>query len=97
MLPKPDFTKPLKFGSVHTDYMLEIDHTTANGWEKPLISPYHDFSINPMNSSLHYAIQLFEGMKAYKNNEDIYLFRPELNMIRLNKSADRLALPVTIN
>jgi branched-chain amino acid aminotransferase len=73
--------------------MLEIDWTLENGWEKPVISPYHNFSVDPRNSAIHYAISLFEGLKAYRNNESVYLFRPDLNMIRMRKSAKRLCLP----
>jgi branched-chain amino acid aminotransferase len=64
-----------------------------------LISAYHKFLIDPSNSSLHYAVQLFEGMKAYRNvnnPEQILLFRPEMNMARLLKSAERVGLPVKI-
>jgi branched-chain amino acid aminotransferase len=44
----------------------------------------------------HYAQCLFEGLKAYRNkNGKITLFRPELNMARMNMSAQRLALPVS--
>jgi len=92
-LEKPDYSKPIKFGEIHTDYILEIDYTNENGWEKPKISPYHNFSIDPRNSTLHYAVSLFEGLKAYKNKDDIFLFRPELNMERMNNSAERIALP----
>jgi branched-chain amino acid aminotransferase len=75
--------------------MLEIDYTEKEGWKNPLISEYHNFSINPFNSSLHYAIQLFEGMKAFKSEDNkIILFRPQMNMERMNISAKRLCLPV---
>lgn len=49
----------------HTDYMLEIDYNSEKGWGKPVISPYHNLELDPSNSTLHYAIQLFEG-KYYK-------------------------------
>ena len=92
-LQKPDYSKPLQFGEFHSDHMLEIDYSIDNGWEKPVISPYHNLSIDPRNSALHYAVTLFEGMKAYRNKNDLYLFRPELNMIRMNRSAERVGLP----
>jgi branched-chain amino acid aminotransferase len=80
--------------------MLEVDYDPELGWAKPVISPYHNFSIDPRNSVLHYAIQLFEGMKAYRNvnnPEELLLFRPEMNMKRMNLSAQRIGLPVKIN
>lgn len=94
-LIKPDFlNKPLHFGVHHTDHMLEIDYF-ANTWHDPLISKYHSFSIDPFNATLHYAIQLFEGMKAFKTEDGkVTLFRPEMNMIRMNNSAKRISLPV---
>jgi len=97
-LVKPDFLgKPLHFGVHHTDHMLEIDYF-ANTWHDPLISKYHSFSMDPFNSSLHYGIQLFEGMKAFKTEEGkVTLFRPEMNMARMNQSAKRLSLPVRKN
>ena len=95
-MEKPDFiNKPLPFGVYHTDHILEIDYCSKEGWKKPHISEYHNFSIDPFNSTLHYAIQLFEGMKAFMTEEDkIVLFRPEMNMARMNNSAKRLSLPV---
>lgn len=73
--------------------MLEIDYDVKNGWHKPIINPFHHFMIDPRNSSLHYAIQLFEGMKAYRNEQnEVFLFRPEMNMKRMNDSAIRIGL-----
>ncbi|KAL9654248.1 hypothetical protein ABK040_010280 [Willaertia magna] len=90
-------TKPvwetLVFGKTFTDHMLEIDWTSDKGWTEPKIVPYHDLSIAPSCSSLHYAIQCFEGLKAYKNGDNVYFFRPELNANRLNRSSARLGLP----
>lgn len=75
--------------------MLEIDWTLENGWAAPQISKFHNFEMNPANSTLHYAIQCFEGMKAYPNDngKDIQLFRPMMNMNRMRKSHEALALP----
>jgi len=77
--------------------MLEVDYQYEKGWNQPIISPYHNLQIDPFNSSLHYAIQLFEGMKAFRSSIDpnkILLFRPEMNMKRMNLSAQRIELPV---
>jgi branched-chain amino acid aminotransferase len=96
---KPDYSKPLPFGVYHTDHMLEVDYEPDNGWGKPVVSPYHKLLIDPSNSSLHYAIQLFEGMKAFRNvnnPEELLLFRPEMNMKRMMVSAQRLGLPVRL-
>lgn len=74
--------------------MLEVDWDEKNGWHNPVISPFHNFSLSPAATVFHYAIECFEGMKAYKNAKDeILLFRPNKNMERLNNSMTRLALP----
>ncbi|CCE72655.1 Piso0_000245 [Millerozyma farinosa CBS 7064] len=84
----------LVFGKTFTDHMLEIEWTSEKGWGKPVISPYHNLSMDPSTCVLHYAFELFEGMKAYRDSEDkIRLFRPDKNMERMNKSAARIALP----
>jgi branched-chain amino acid aminotransferase len=74
--------------------MLSLEWTAADGWLPPRITPYQNFSLDPATSALHYAFQAFEGMKAYKDKAgQIRLFRPDQNMIRMNKSAARIALP----
>ena len=68
-------------------------HTDA-GWEAPVIRPHGPLSLDPAVSSLHYGLQLFEGMKAYIDAAGkIRLFRPDKNMVRLNNSAARLNFP----
>lgn len=77
--------------------MLQIPYKeNSGGWQSPEIVPYHDLKISPAASSLHYGLQCFEGMKAYKSvndSNDIRLFRPQLNMKRLSNSMDRLCMP----
>jgi len=63
--------------------MLAIEWDSEHGWMAPNIRPYQDLKINPAASCLHYGLQCFEGMKAYRSNEDknsIHLFRPNKNM-----------------
>lgn len=84
----------LIFGRTFTDHMLQIDWTEKNGWEPPVISEYGNLSLSPAASALHYGIECFEGMKAYKDsNGNIRLFRPDCNMARLRHSMLRLAMP----
>ncbi|KAI1888140.1 hypothetical protein AGOR_G00181970 [Albula goreensis] len=91
--PKPDLTN-LAFGSVFTDHMLTIEWTSAGGWQAPKICPFNNLSMHPACSALHYAIQLFEGMKAYRGPGGVVqLFRPMLNMKRMLRSAQRACLP----
>lgn len=92
---KPKQSKEqLKFGGSFTDHMLEINWNNNDGWGKPVISKYHSFQIDPASTALHYALQCFEGMKAYVDDKGaIRLFRPMENMARLRKSCERLYFP----
>ncbi len=83
----------LTFGNVFTDHMLICDFKEGT-WQKPFIQPYAPFTIDPSAKVFHYGQAIFEGMKAYKDQEDaVWLFRPEENFHRFNKSATRMAMP----
>lgn len=83
----------LAFGSVFTDHMFSIEH--ANGqWQQPEIIPYGPISMDPSAKVFHYGQAVFEGMKAFKDEDGgTFLFRPEDNWARINKSSARLAMP----
>jgi branched-chain amino acid aminotransferase len=84
----------LVFGTTFSDHMLIADWTEQSGWDAPKIVPFGNFAMHPATSALHYAIQCFEGMKAYIDDDGkIRMFRPEMNMERLNRSMARLGLP----
>lgn len=96
--PKPGQTPPnddtLLFGAKFTDHMLTIDWDSKTGWHAPEIKPFGNLTLHPAASTLHYALQCFEGMKAYKDaNGTPRLFRPDRNMKRLHDSTTRLAMP----
>ena len=83
----------LVFGNIFTDHMLVCDYKNGT-WGKPVIKAYEAFMIDPSAKVFHYGQAIFEGMKAYKDeNDDVWLFRPEQNHKRFNKSAIRLAMP----
>jgi branched-chain amino acid aminotransferase len=83
----------LQFGKTFSDHMFVVDYKDG-AWQNPQVLPYGDMSLSPATSSLHYGQAIFEGMKAYKDeNGDILLFRPQANLQRLNKSAERLCMP----
>ncbi|KAG7215934.1 hypothetical protein INR49_031530 [Caranx melampygus] len=87
-------TDVYSFGTVFTDHMLTIEWSETEGWQAPLIKPFGNLSLHPACSSLHYGIQLFEGLKAYRGDDNrLRLFRPMLNMNRMAKSAKRACLP----
>ncbi|KAH9261721.1 hypothetical protein BASA81_000377 [Batrachochytrium salamandrivorans] len=85
----------LKFGQMFSPHMLTVDWTLTGGWEAPQIGPLEHFSLHPASSCLHYGVQCFEGLKAFRGSQDdkIRLFRPDMNIKRFKKSLDRLCLP----
>ncbi|PAV22319.1 branched-chain amino acid aminotransferase II [Pyrrhoderma noxium] len=90
----PPPSSSLVFGQVFTDHMLTIPWTANNGWQAPTIQPYGPLSLDPSCTVFHYAQTLFEGMKAYRDeNGKVTMFRPDMNMKRMNTSAERIALP----
>lgn len=83
----------LQFGRTFTDHMFICDYKDGK-WQEPTIKPYGPLSIEPAARVFHYGQAVFEGMKAYKDdNNEIWLFRPEDNFNRINKSAKRMAIP----
>ncbi|MEW7281063.1 branched-chain amino acid aminotransferase [Aquimarina sp. 2201CG1-2-11] len=83
----------LTFGEIFTDHMFVCDYVNGS-WQTPSIVPYGPLSMDPSARVFHYGQAVFEGMKAYKDNQgDTYLFRPDENFKRINKSAVRLAMP----
>jgi branched-chain amino acid aminotransferase len=83
----------LTFGTVFTDHMLVCDFENGK-WQKPVIKPYAPFLIDPSAKVFHYGQAIFEGMKAFKDEQDeVWLFRPDENFNRFNKSATRMAMP----
>lgn len=90
----PPPSSGLKFGHTFTDHMLTIPWNVVSGWGVPKIQPYGPLALDPSCTVLHYAQTIFEGMKAYRHdNGKVTLFRPDMNMKRMNTSAARIALP----
>ena len=87
-----DFSN-LTFGRVFTDHMFVCDFEDGK-WQTPKIMPYQALTIEPSARVFHYGQAVFEGMKAYKDEDgQIFLFRPDENYRRINISASRLAIP----
>lgn len=83
----------LIFGTVFTDHMYYCDYKDGE-WQQPQITPYQAMSFDPAARVFHYGQAVFEGMKAYKDeNGKVFLFRPNQNFKRINKSSARLAIP----
>jgi branched-chain amino acid aminotransferase len=82
------------FGVNFTDHMATATWTADRGWHDGEIGPYRPFQLDPAAAVLHYAQEIFEGLKAYRHEGgSIWLFRPERNAERFARSAARLALP----
>jgi branched-chain amino acid aminotransferase len=82
------------FGRVFTDHMALIEYDEQNGWHDARITARHSFEMDPASPVLHYAQEIFEGLKAYRRpNGGAALFRPDANARRFAASAKRLAMP----
>jgi len=91
-------TKPaddqLGFGKYFTDHMLMMDYEEGPGWHAPRIVPYQPITLDPAAKVFHYGQTVFEGLKAYRTAEGtVVLFRPQMNLSRLNASNRRLSIP----
>ena len=83
----------LKFGTIFSDHMLVCKYKDGK-WGTSEILPYGPIPVNPGMQVLHYGQAVFEGMKAFKNEDDkVLLFRKEENFKRFNKSSIRLSIP----
>ena len=85
----------LGFGQYFTDHMFVMDYDSERGWYEPRIIPFGNISLHPASTVLHYGSEIFEGLKAYRTeNGDVQLFRPMENIRRMNRSAERMCLPL---
>jgi len=80
------------FGKIFSDHMFLADWD-GHEWTRPRIEPYANLSLSPATSAIHYGQAIFEGMKAFRNGDDVFLFRPKDNWRRLNISAERMVMP----
>jgi branched-chain amino acid aminotransferase len=82
------------FGRIHTDHMVTIRYSEGQGWHSHMLGPREPFQLDPACAVLHYAQEIFEGMKAYRLADgNVAMFRPEENARRFNESAHRMAMP----
>lgn len=96
-LPDAERIKMLEtpgFGKIFTDHMVLARWTTDKGWHDVKVTPRRPLELDPASAVLHYAQEIFEGMKAYKADDGrVLLFRPEENARRFAQSAARMAMP----
>lgn len=89
--PNPD---TLEFGTVFTDHMFIMNYTEGKGWHDGRIVPYAPIPLDPAAAVLHYAQEMFEGLKAYRTKEGkTLLFRPDMNAKRTTRTNDRICIP----
>ena len=82
------------FGKTFTDHMVLATWSAGQGWQDARVTAYGPLSLDPAAAVLHYAQEIFEGMKAYRHADgSVWTFRPEVNAGRFARSARRLALP----
>ena len=91
---KPKKGEKLSFGHIFTDHMFVMNYTEGKGWHDARIVPFQNISLSPAAMVYHYGQEMFEGLKAYKDEAgNAYLFRPDMNAKRANNSNDRLCIP----
>lgn len=82
------------FGKFFTDHMFLAEWTPETDWANARVVPYGPLSLDPATAVLHYGQEVFEGLKAYVHADgSVWLFRPDANGERMQKSCHRLALP----
>jgi len=82
------------FGTTFTDHMVTATWTRDEGWRDARVTAYGPITLMPSAAVLHYAQEIFEGMKAYRHEDgSIWTFRPEANAQRMIRSARRMTLP----
>ncbi len=92
---KPQDQNTLGFGNYYTDHMFLMNYDIGEGWHNPRIVPYGPIALEPSAMCLHYGQEVFEGLKAYRTADGgVSMFRPDRNMARLNKSNERLCIPL---
>ena len=82
------------FGRVFSDHMVTVRYSDTKGWHDARVEPRAPIPLDPAAAVLHYAQEIFEGLKAYKTADGgATLFRPIENARRFQQSAERLAMP----
>jgi branched-chain amino acid aminotransferase len=82
------------FGQIFTDHMITLRWSAGRGWHDGKLEPYGPFALDPATAVFHYAQELFEGLKAYRQDSgSIVMFRPQANAARFNAGCRRMAMP----
>jgi len=91
---KPADESKLGFGQYFSNHMFLLNYKEGQGWQNPRVEPYAPLAMEPAAVVLHYAQEVFEGLKAYRGPDgEVALFRPGENLKRMNRSCERLCIP----
>jgi branched-chain amino acid aminotransferase len=91
---RQDLVAAARFGEVFTDHMVTIRHDDARGWHDAGVRPLMPIPLHPATTALHYAQEVFEGLKAFRHPDGtVSLFRPRAHAARFNRSLRRMAMP----
>ena len=91
---KPESAQGLGFCRTFSDHMFIMEYDEGRGWHDPRIQPYGPLALDPASPVLHYAQEVFEGLKAYRHADgEVHLFRAVENARRMNASCERLCIP----
>ena len=80
------------FGRIFTDHLSIVRYNQTQGWHGARVESRANFPLDPATAVLHYAQEIFEGLKAYKRDNGVNLFRPDANARRFRNSAERMAM-----
>src|ERR1700719_3567713 len=90
---RADLLKDPGFGRIFTDHMAVVRYNQAKGWHGARVETRANFPLDPAAAVLHYAQEIFEGLKAYRRDDGgVNLFRPDANARRFHHSAERMAM-----
>lgn len=90
----PGEDNPLKFGTIFTDHMFIMNYEEGKGWHDARIVPYQPVELDPSAMVFHYGQEMFEGLKAYRTEDQrMLLFRPDMNAKRANRTNRRICIP----
>ena len=85
------------FGRIFTDHMAVVSYNKQSGWHDARVESRANFALDPAAAVLHYAQEIFEGLKAYKRDDGgVNLFRPDANARRFWNSAERMAMAPSV-
>ena len=74
------------FGRIFTDHMVTIRYAEGKGWYEPRVEARAPIPMDPATAVLHYAQEIFEGLKAYTMPDGgVAMFRPDANAARFGQ------------